>query len=151
MLVIIPFHSFFLSSFLLHLAKNIMFLIVHYLRISLQIAPGNIFHKTFSLLNGQRQLLLSVGFSSQDHDFQCFTLSESYEYVLEVFLNVPLNRENILKFTSTQIHFNDIILKIISQKKKESNSYVMKIYSKVIYVMKYKKIQYQSEIKAILS
>ena len=62
-----------------------------------------------------------------------------------------MNRENILKFTSTQIHFNDIILKIISQKKKESNSYVMKIYSKVIYVMKYKKIQYQSEIKAILS
>ena len=47
--------------------------------------------------------------------------TESYEYVLEVFLNVPLNRENILKFTSTQIHFNDIILKIISQKKKESN------------------------------
>lgn len=28
MLVIIPFHNFFLSSFLLHLAKNIMFLMV---------------------------------------------------------------------------------------------------------------------------
>lgn len=28
------------------------------------------------------------------HNFQCFTLSESYEYVLEVFLNVPLNKEN---------------------------------------------------------
>lgn len=49
------------------------------------------------------------------------------------------------------MYFNEMIFKIIPQKKKKVIKICNETIFKVIYVVKYKKIQYQSEIKSILS